>query len=457
MNSKTISRRTALKGLGTAVALPLFESLASAAPAPGAGGAVAGAPRRLAFVYVPNGVNMTEWKPKDAGKLAELTGTLKPLNPFKEHVNVLTGLVCDKARPNGDGPGDHARAMSAFLTGRQPRKTHGADIKVGISADQHVATVIGDKTRFPSLELGIELGGTSGNCDSGYSCAYSHNLSWRGESTPNAKECEPKAVFDRLFSGQDPKELAEARAKRELYNKSVLDFVMEDAKGLGSTLGSADQKKLDEYLTSVREVEKRIQKAQAVSKTPPPRPNMPAPELHDKNYWKEHPLEHIRLMCDLMVLAFQTDLTRVITLPFANEGSNRSYKMIEVSEGHHDLSHHGGDAKKLDKIAKINKFHMEQFAYLIGKMKAVKEPNGSTLLDNVMVMYGSGNGDGNRHNHDDLPILLVGKGGGTIEGGRHIVHGRRPETPLTNLFLTLFERMGAPTTRFGDSTGVLKI
>ena len=451
---KSISRRTALKGFGTAVALPFLESLAVAAPTDTA---AVTAPRRLAFIYVPNGVNVPEWTPKAEGKLKELVGTLEPLNPFKEHVNVLSGLACDKARANGDGPGDHARAMSSFLTGRQARKTHGADIKVGVSADQHVATVVGDKTRFPSLELGIERGGSTGNCDSGYSCAYSHNLSWRGESTPNSKEVDPKAVFDRLFNGTDPKELAEARAKRELYNKSILDFVMEDAKGLNSTLGSGDQKKLDEYLTSVREVEQQIQKAKAASQKPLPKPDMKAPDAHDDKYWREAPKDHIRLMCDLMVLAFQTDLTRVITLPFANEGSNRGYKMIEVPEGHHDLSHHGNDAKKLEKIAKINKFHMEQFAYLVGKLKVVKEPNGASLLDNVMVMYGSGNGDGNRHNHDELPILLVGKGGGSIESGRHVVYPKRADTPLTNLFLAMFERMGAPAKSFGDSTGVLKI
>ncbi len=451
---KTISRRTALKGLGTVVALPWLESLASAAPAT----AATGAPKRLAFVYVPNGVNVPAWTPKGTGgKLGDLTGTLSSLNPYKEYINVIGGLTCDKARANGDGPGDHARAMSAFLTGRQPRKTHGADIKVGMSADQHVAQALADKTRFPSLELGIERGGNAGNCDSGYSCAYSHNLSWRGESTPNAKEVDPKAVFDRLFSGTDPKELAAARAKRELYNKSVLDFVMEDAKGLSSTLGTGDQKKLDEYLASVREIEQQIEKAKAASKAPPPKPDIPTPIARDDRYWREHYQDHIRLMCDLMVIAFQTDLTRVVTLPFANEGSNRPYKHIEVSEGHHDLSHHGNDSKKLEKIAKINKFHMEQFAYLIGKMKTVKEPNGTCLLDNVMVMYGSGNGDGNRHNHDDLPILLVGKGGGTLETGRHIIFPRRSDTPLTNLFLALFDRMGAPAKSFGDSTGVLKI
>src|SRR5438067_11707204 len=326
-----ITRRTALKGLGTAVALPWLESLSFAAPA-----AAGGSPRRLAFLYVPNGVNMAEWTPKGEGKLGELPEVLKPLDALKEHVNVLTGLALDKARPNGDGPGDHARAMSAFLTGRQPRKTHGADIRVGMSADQHVAAVVGDSTRFPSLELGIEPGRQAGNCDSGYSCAYSSNLSWRGESTPNAKEVDPKLVFDRLFGGNDPKELAEARAKRELYNKSILDFVTEDAKGLDKTLGSGDRKKLDEYLTSVREVEQRIEKARRANSAPVPKPDMPAPGGIPKE-WQEH----VRLMMDLMVLAFQTDLTRVVTFPIDNDGSNRPYKMIEVSEGHHDLSHHG--------------------------------------------------------------------------------------------------------------------
>src|SRR5262245_11345153 len=238
-----ISRRTMLRGLGTAVALPWLESVGFAAAPPGAT-AASGVPKRLAFVYVPNGVNMTEWTQKDEGKLKKLTGTLEPLDPFREHVNVFGGLALDKGRANGDGPGDHARAMASFLTGRQPRKTSGADIKAGVSADQHIAQAVGDRTRFPSLELGVEGSRQAGNCDSGYSCAYNSTLSWRGESTPNAMEVNPRLVFERLFGGNDPKELKEARAKRELYNKSVLDFVGEDAKDLNRTLGTADQKKL---------------------------------------------------------------------------------------------------------------------------------------------------------------------------------------------------------------------
>ena len=449
--NRPISRRTVLKGLGTAIALPWLESLATAAP-PAVGVATsAGVPQRLAFLYVPNGVNMAEWTPAEVGKLSKLKGILEPLDAYREHVNVLSGLALDKARPNGDGPGDHARAMGAFLTGRQPRKTAGADIRVGLSADQHVAQAIGDATRYPSLELGIERGQQAGNCDSGYSCAYSSNLSWRGESTPNAKEVDPKAVFNRLFGGNDPKELAAARARRELYNKSVLDFVTDDAKDLNKTLGTTDQKKLDEYLSSVREVEQRIEKARQANSGPPPKPNMPEPGATPKEMQ-----DHVRLMCDLMVLAFQTDLTRVVTFPIANDGSNRPYKMIDVAEGHHELSHHGRDAKKLEKIKKINTFHVEQLAYLTGKMKAVKEPNGTTLLDNLLLVYGSGIGDGDRHNHDDLPILLVGKGGG-IGGGRHLSFPKKNDTPLTNLYLALFEKVGAPAKSFGDSTGVLSI
>lgn len=453
MNAR-ISRRTALHGLGTMVALPFLESLVSAASTSSQAAASTTVPRRLAFVYVPNGVNMPDWTPAQPGALKSLPEILKPLEAYKDYVNVISGMTLDKARANGDGPGDHARAMSVFLTGRQPRKTYGADIRVGMSADQHVAQVIGDHTRFPSLELGIERGAQAGNCDSGYSCAYSSNLSWRSESTPNAKEVDPRLVFDRLFGGNDPKELASARAKRDRYNKSVLDFVMEDARSLNNTLGQGDQRKLDEYLTAVREVEDRIEKIRKANadRKPIPKPDLPMPSGIPKEF-----KDHAELMCDLMVLAFQTDLTRVITLPFANDGSNRSYKVIEVPEGHHELSHHGNKPEKLEKIKKINLYQMERFAYLVGKMKSVKEADGSCLLDNVMMVYGSGIGDGNRHNHDDLPILLVGKGGGTIQTGQHLVFPREKQTPLMNLYLSLFDRMGASTERFGDSTGRLPL
>lgn len=446
-----ITRRTALMGMGTMVALPWMESLAKAA-APSAAAAASGPPVRTAFLFVPNGVHMPDWRPGDEGKLGKLPKILSALEPYKDRLNVLTGLTLDKARANGDGPGDHARSMSVFLTGRQPRKTHGADIRIGQSADQHLARSVGRDTRFPSLELGIERGGQSGNCDSGYSCAYSSNMSWRSENTPNAKETDPKQVFERLFGGSDSKEQSAAKAKRDRYNQSVLDFVMEDAKSLTRTLGTGDQRKLDEYLTSVREVEQRIEKMRlaAENQQPLPKPNMPRPDGVPKLV-----TEHIRLMMDLMVLAFETDSTRVVTLPLGNGGSNRPYPMVGVTDGHHYLSHHGSDPEKLTKISKINTFHTEQLAYLLNKMKGVKESNGSTLLDNVMMVYGSGISDGNRHNHDDLPVLLLGAGGGSIKGGRHLVYPN--ETPLMNLYLAMFERVGVPTAKFGDSTGILEI
>ena len=352
-----VSRRAVLKGLGTVVALPWLETLASAA---GTGGAAAKSviPKRAAFIYVPNGVHVPDWTPAAVGKLGTLPDILKPLQPYTSHLNVLSNLTLDKARANGDGGGDHARAMSAFLTGRQARKTHGADIRSGVSADQVLADAIGADSRFHSLEIGLERGGQAGNCDSGYSCAYSSNLSWRGESTPNAKEVDPKLVFERLFAGTESKELAAAKAKRDAYNKSVLDFVREDAKSLGRTLGQGDQRKLDEYLTAVREVEQRItQTAKANAAFTPKKPGMAAPAGVPKDV-----ADHARLMSDLLVLAFQTDLTRVVTFPFANDGSNRPYPTIGVPDGHHDLSHHGMDKAKQAKIKKINQFHVEQLA-----------------------------------------------------------------------------------------------
>jgi Protein of unknown function (DUF1552) len=448
-----ITRRTMLKGVGTAIALPWLESVAGAAN-PTKPSLAEGPPKRAAFLYVPNGVEQSGWNVnlQSSGPIRELKGLLAPLNPHKDYVTVLSHLTLDKARANGDGPGDHARAMSTFLTGRQPRKTAGADIRIGISADQHIANAIGDLTRLPSLELGIERGQMAGGCDSGYSCAYSSNLSWRSETTPNAKEVDPKLVFERLFGGNDPKELAATRAKKQLFNKSILDFVAEDTKNLSKRLGQGDQRKLDEYLTAVREVEEQIDRIAKLNATRKPveRPNMTLPASVPQDFQ-----EHVRLMCDLLVLSFQTDLTRVVTLPIANDGSGRSYRSIGVSEGHHDLSHHGRNQAKLEKIAKINSHHLEQFAYLVNKLSKVKEANGTSLLDNTMMVYGSGIGDGDRHNHDELPILLVGGGGGTLKGGRHIEAPR--ETPLMNLYLAMFERLGCPTARFGDSTGVLSI
>jgi Protein of unknown function (DUF1552) len=311
--------------------------------------------------------------------------------------------------------------------------------------DQLCAQQIGYQTRFPSLEIGCEPGRQAGNCDSGYSCAYSSNLAWRSETTPQPKETNPRAVFDRLFGGINAAESDQNRVRREQYNQSILDFVMEDAQTLMNRVGVNDQRRLDEYLTSLREVERRV--------TALPTANLGGAAVMERP--SSNPADyrnHLRVMADLLVLAFQADVTRISTFVFANEGSNRNYRIIGVSDGHHDLSHHQGSREKLQKIRDINRFHIEQFAYLIGKLKAVREGEG-TLLDNCMVLYGSGNGDGNRHNHDELPILLAGKAGGRLTTGRHVRFSRN--TPIANLYIEMLDRMGVRVDRFGDSNGRL--
>ena len=401
-------------------------------------------PKRMAFVYVPNGANMADWTPKTVGTDFELPPILEPLKKNQKDLLVLSGLAQDMGRPHGDGAGDHARASATFLTGCKARKTPGADIKVGVSVDQVAAQKIGDRTRLASLELGTDKARLAGNCDSGYSCAYSYNISWKGEATPMPPEVDPRQVFDRLFGNGNAGEMDEARIKRDRYRKSVLDFAMEDARRLKSDLGSTDRRKLDEYFTAVRELEQRIEKANRFAAE---LPDFERPTGIPKSYE-----DHLRLQFDLLALAFQTDTTRISSFIMAHDGSNRQYPFIGVRDGHHDLSHHGGDEEKKEKIAKINRFHATQFAYFIDKLKSIKEGEGS-LLDNCMIVYGSGLGDGNRHNHDNLPVLLAGRGGGTIQSGRHIQFER--ETPMTNLFLTMLDRVGAPTERLGDSTGLL--
>jgi hypothetical protein len=440
-----LSRRTVLRGLGTAIALPWLEAMAPAAPAVARGSAKP--PLRMAFLYVPNGVHMADWTPKEVGTSFTLPHILEPLAPVKDELLVLTGLAQRNAEALGDGGGDHARSLATFLTGCHPQKTDGANIRAGISVDQVAATKLGAKTRFGSLELGCDRGAQSGNCDSGYSCAYSSNISWRTESTPMAKEVNPRLVFDRLFAGQIAGETAAARAKRALYRRSILDFVAEDAATLKARLGVADQRKVEEYLAAVRELELRLGRAEESSLADLPK--TAKPQGVPKDYE-----QHIRLIYDLMVLAFQGDVTRISTFMYANEGSNKSYEFLSVPEGHHDLSHHGNDAKKHEKIKKINRFHITQLAYFLGKLKATREGEG-TLLDHAMIVYGSGISDGDRHNHDDLPILLAGKGSGTIRSGRHVKLDK--STPLNNLYLAMLDRMGAPVDRLGDSTGRLDV
>jgi hypothetical protein len=440
---KPISRRTVLRGLGTAVALPWLEAMTPPALAAGAGSPA----KRLAFFYVPNGAHMPAWTPGGQGPNFELTPILQPLAPFKDDLNVLTNLTQDGARAHGDGGGDHARSMASFLTGVHPLKTNGLHIKAGISVDQVAAQVLGKSTRLPSLELGIDRGAMAGNCDSGYSCAYSSNISWRSESTPMAKEVNPQLVFERLFADQLSGDAPEARARRERYRKSVLDSVLEDARQLRGKLGTTDRQKVDEYLTSVRELETRIARVDKA-------PDVDLRGVRRPSGIPRSNQDHIRLMFDVLALAFQTDSTRVATFAYANEGSTKSYREIGVPEGHHDLSHHGRDLEKQAKIQKINIYHMEQFAYFLDKLRSIKEGDG-TALDHSLIVYGSGISDGDRHNHDELPVLVVGKGSGTLKTGRHLVYPK--DTPLNNLYLSLLDRVGVPAKALGDSKGPLAI
>jgi hypothetical protein len=403
-------------------------------------------PLRVAFVYVPNGVHMPDWTPRDAaGSGLDLPPILEPLRAVKDEVLVLSGLTLNPARALGDGGGDHARAMASFLTGRHPRKTDGADLRAGISVDQLAAREIGKATRFPSLEIGCEGGRNGGECDHGYSCAYQSNLSWRGESTPVAKQINPRLVFDRLFGAPPSAATGSDPARADRRRKSVLDFVGEDARRISKTLGAPDRRKLDEYLTGVREIERRLDGARPMVSASGATYRRPLSIPADYR-------EHLRLMADLLTLAFQCDLTRIATFVFANDGSNRSYPAIGVPDGHHDLSHHGGDPAKQRRISTINRFHVEQLAYLLERLKSIPEGPG-TLLDHCLIVYGSGISDGNAHAHDDLPILVAGRANGTVKTGRHLLCPK--ETPLTNLYVSILDRLGIAVPGFGDSTGRL--
>lgn len=445
---QSLSRRTALRGLGTTLALPLFDSM-STTRLLSAAGRNEKPPLRMGFFYVPNGMHMPDWTPNQEGFQYQLTPTLERLSEHKDSFNVLTGLTLDGARAHGDGGGDHARSVAAFLTGAHPRKTNGADIQNGISIDQMTAQYVGDQTRFASLELGTEASAQAGNCDSGYSCAYASNMSWRGPTNPMGKEIDPASLFDRLFAGQTVKETRRAKSTREKYRKSILDFVLEDAQALHKKLPVVDQRKLDEYLYAVRDVEKRVAGVDKLRMAEQNVSDYPRPSGVPKDFDK-----HCELLMDMVVLAYQTDSTRILSYMFANAGSNRSYPDIGVNEAHHELSHHGKSQHKQTQISKINRYHIDRFGYLLSRLKQIPEGNG-TLLDNCMLVYGSGISDGDRHNHDDLPIILAGNAGGTIRSGRHLRY--KNGTPLCNLYVWMMQRMGAKANQFGDSNGVLPI
>ena len=457
-----LSRRTVLRGLGAAVALPLLDAMipaggfARAAFAEGAGGAAAagvgasGHPLRMAAIFMPNGVYWPDWTPSGTGKDYQLSRPLEPLKNVKDDVLVLSNLALDNAKSKGDGPGDHARSAAAFLTGAHPFKTAGSNVRLGVSMDQVAAREVGHHTRLPSLELGLDRGGSAGECDSGYACAYTNNVSWSSDATPVPKEIDPGSVFDRLFgAAAGGAEGEAARQKRLRYRKSILDFVADDARSLNATLGAGDRHKLDEFATSVREIEKRVEVARAqnaAAAAPPPGRERPAAGV------PQDVVAHVELMWDLLALAFQTDVTRVSTLMIGRDGSERSYHNLGIADGHHSLSHHQRDERKIEAIRKIDRFHVEQFARFVEKLRGMREGEGS-LLDNCMILCGAGIGDGNRHNHDALPVLLAGRGGGTINPGRHVTCAK--DTPLCNLYVSMLDRMGVKTPRFGDSTGAL--
>lgn len=457
MNAR-LSRRTLLRAGGAALALPALDAMlpggllsrtasaaarAASALAPAATGA---APARMLFVFLPNGVETDAWRAPGAGGLSPV---LQPLAPHRQYLTVMTGLCHRNAEAHGDGPGDHARSGACFLTGAHPRKTAGGDIEAGVSVDQVAAAHLRGATRMDSLELGGEPGMTAGNCDSGYSCAYSANISWRGPHTPNGKEHDPRRVFERLFRDGPDGEGAEARARRLALRRSVLDAMRAPLRALDERLGSADRRKMDEYLEGVRAVERRIEFAERAEREPEGAVGMKRPEGVPADY-----RDHLRLLADLAVLAFQTDQTRIATFMLANEGSNRPYPFIGVKDGHHDVSHHGGDADKRQKFAAINTFHAEQFAYLLERLRSAQDAAGS-VLDRTLVVYGGAIADGNRHNHDDLPVVLAG---GAALGVNHTgSRAAAPGTPLCNLYLSMLGRMGVSAARFGDSTGALAL
>jgi hypothetical protein len=422
------------------MALPFLDAMVPALSASGP----KKAPVRMAFVYVPNGIMMDGWNPDYEGKLDKLPRILKPLEEHKNDILHLGNLTHNTGRALLDGAGDHGRCSGSYLTGVQVKKTL-VDIKSSVSCDQLVANVVGRETRLPSLEIGLEDARQAGDCDSGYSCAYTNNLAWRSETQPLPPILDPRALFERLF-GDGTVLSPEARAAQAAERKSILDHVMGDTQKLKSDLGPTDKRKLDEYLSSVREVERQIEKAAKDNTQIDPRMDKPYGVPADF-------AEHFRLMTDMVTIAFQADLTRVLTFLVTREGTSRAYREIGIPDGHHPLTHHQGKAELMEKVRQINEYHVAQFAAWLGKLKSVQEGD-SNLLDNSMIVYGAGLSDGNRHTHEDLPTIIAGRGGNYFKPGRRIV--ARRETPMCNLFLTMMDRMGLQMEHFGDSTGRLQ-
>jgi hypothetical protein len=447
--NRTLPRRTFLRGLGASMALPLLDSMVPTLSALGP----SKPPIRLGYVYTPNGIvgasNKSPrpfmWTPRSAGANFEFSPTMKALEPFRDQLNVFSGLAQATGRALGDGPGDHARATATFLTGVHPYKTGGADFHLGISADQIAAKELGKVTQLSSLELGLEAQPIAGNCDSGYTCAYM-SMSWRGPTSPLPAEINPRTVFERLFGDGDSTDSAD-RMKRLESQKSVLDYVTNSLSRLRMGLGTGDKRKLEEYLESVRDIERRIQLAEEQSAT------IVLPDIERPAAVPDDYVQYTRLMLDMQVVAWQTDMTRIASFMLGRDGSNRPYREIGISDGHHSISHHQGDQEKLDKLMKIDDLHVTMFAYLLDKLKETPDGDG-TMLDHSLVLFGSSLSESNIHTHDDLPIVLAGGASGRLKGNRHLVYPK--DTPLNNLFLNMFDLAGMPPVDgFGDSTGRL--
>jgi hypothetical protein len=455
MNQRTLrsnlaSRRRFLRGLGVSIALPALASLqsrttlAAQAAISGVATTESGAPLRMAFMSIPNGVQQDHWFPKDD---FQLNSTMEPLAGLKQHFQVISGLDHINATAGRDGAGDHARASATFLTGARARKTAGNDIFVGVSVDQVAAQKAGQLTRFSSLELSSDLIRNSGSCDSGYACAYQYNLAWSSPTTPVTPEANPRLVFERLFGSGDRTERRRNYELRQKTQRSVLDFVLEEASDLQKTIGVEDRQKFDEYLTVIRDMELRLKAAETHNRLPDVDQSTPAGIPADFS-------DYIDLMYDMLIVAFQTDSTRVATLLLAYDGSNRTFPQIGIREGHHHLTHYQQEPELARKVAQIDQFYVTRFARFLDRMASTMDTDGNSLLHNSMIVYGGAIADGNRHSHDNLPVILAGHAGGKIKTGRFL---KAPSQPMSNLYVSMLNIFGYETTQFGDSNGSLAL
>ncbi len=442
ITKKVLPRRTFLRGAGAVLALPLLESMV---PALAQAEDKIQPAQRLFIGYVPNGIIMDKWTPSKIGTDFEFPAILEPLTPFKDKLSVLSGFACKPAMPQpGEGTGDHVRAASAYLTGAHPKKTEGADIFCGESMDQMAANFIGDTTQMRSLEIALDPNELIGACEAGWSCAYSNTLSWRNATTPLPMENQPRAVFERLFGDSDDTS-QEAREARLLEEHSILDSLLAEVGRLQKTLPQNDRQKIDQYLDAIRDAERRIEIAER-STYQLPKMERPTGGIPDTF------AEHARIMFDLQVMAYQTDITRVITFMMSREVSPRSYPELGIPDPHHGLSHHQENPVQMEKLARVNRHHIEQLAYFMGKLSSTPDGD-SSLLDNIVMLYGCGISDGNKHLHTDLPVLIGGGGSGTLRGGRHIRVAE--DTEISNLQLTMLQNFGVRQDVLGDSTGTI--